>query len=291
MSASGSWSSTTKIRPRAWLERADAVDAHRAGRIDSGGTEHLGRRQPRVHHHLHFEVLEVSLEALRERPGVGAHRDEDPGICNPLEVAFRDLESRLVALRVARVAHRRLPRRLLELRDDGGVRLFEEERIAEELRRRFVDERRDLPRQGRHVGRLGGLHQREKLLVNVPVPDAVGDHVNSGAQQILRVVEIEDVRGDAESALVCLVDHRAVDLGRHLRRAAEVVVDADLDDVGLQSPRRERPPPRLLRRRAGHDVAGQIDAGPIQGRRPTACRALRTPGACSPPRLHTVVTP
>ena len=41
------------------------------------------------------------------------------------------------------------------------------------------------------------------------------------------------MRGDAEPALVRLVDDRAIDLRRHLRRGAEVVVDANLDDVDL----------------------------------------------------------
>ena len=127
-----------------------------------------------------------------------------------------------------------LTSRLLELRHDGRVRLLQEERIAEERRRRFVDERRDLPRQRRHIRGLPRLHQRQELLVHVPVPHAVGDHVDAGAEQILGVVEIEDVRGDAQPAGVCLVDHGPVDLGRHLGRGAEVVVHADLDHVRLQ---------------------------------------------------------
>ena len=52
-----------------------------------------------------------------------------------------------------------------------------------------------------------------------------------GVEQRLGVGEVEEMCGDTKPALVRLVDDRAVDLGRHLGSGAEVVVDADLDDV------------------------------------------------------------
>jgi hypothetical protein len=80
--------------------------------------------------------------------------------------------------------------------------------------------------------------------VNVAIPDAVRQIVGARLEQRLRVGQIVHVRGDSQPARVRLLDGRAVDLGPHLLRGAQVVVDADLDEVrisiGVEVHRRTR---------------------------------------------------
>ena len=92
------------------------------------------------------------------------------------------------------------------------------------------------PRSGRfghddHVRPL--LEQRQDLVVDVPVADAVGERVDAGPQQPLRVVEREDVRGHPQTALVRLVDDRPYRSGVSFLYLPVAVVDPDLDDVDL----------------------------------------------------------
>ena len=61
-------------------------------------------------------------------------------------------------------------------------------------------------------------------------------------QQPLRILEREDVRGDAQLVLVRLVDDRAVELRRQLLVLAVAVVHPDLDDVDLLAPPAPAPP-------------------------------------------------
>ena len=128
------------------------------------------------------------------------------------------------------------------------------------------------------------LEHRHQLVVDVPVAHAVGERVESGADQTLRVLELEDVRGDPEPALVGLVDDGAVDLGGELLVLAVPRVDPDLDDVDLagrelldrlpafrvaRDPVRHRRAPRLGHRDpapgaekpggAGHGLLAQIE--------------------------------
>ena len=101
MSCSGSRSRTTKSAHAPFASAADAIDLHRPGGVQRGGPQDLCGRQSGLDHHLHFEVLEVSLEPLRERTGIGAHDDEDAGIRRFLQIAPRDRQRRLVCLRGA----------------------------------------------------------------------------------------------------------------------------------------------------------------------------------------------
>ena len=60
------------------------------------------------------------------------------------------------------------------------------------------------------------------------------------------------------------VDDRLVDLGGHLPGGAEVVVDADLDEVDVHVGRRVHPLGRLLRRVGDDDRTGDADARVLQ---------------------------
>ena len=71
----------------------------------------------------------------------------------------------------------------------------------------LVDERRDLAHQRRTDADVPRLEQANHLVVHRLVADAVRDEVDAGAEQRLRVVEIEDVRRDAQPVLVRLIDH------------------------------------------------------------------------------------
>ena len=77
----------------------------------------------------------------------------------------------------------------------------------------------------------------------------MGDDVDARVEQALHVRQVEDVRGDLQATLVRFIDDGSIDLGRHLRRRAEIVIDPNLDEV-----RFERSDPRD--RRAG--VLGRL---------------------------------
>ncbi len=108
--------------------------------------------------------------------------------------------------------------------------------------------------------------------------------VDPGAEQSLRVLEVEDMRGHPETMLVRLVDDRRVNLRCHLLVLAASRIDPDLDDVDLLLrqfqhrlaaflravyPVRNRRAPRLLHgdasaraqkpRRAGDSLIAQIE--------------------------------
>jgi hypothetical protein len=57
--------------------------------------------------------------------------------------------------------------------------------------------------------------------------------VEVGAHEAFGVLHIEDVGGDAQAELVRLVDHRTIDLRRHLLVLIVAGIDPDLDDVDL----------------------------------------------------------
>jgi hypothetical protein len=121
---------------------------------------------------------------------------------------------------------------------DPHGRLRAEERIREERRRKFVDERRDFARQLRAVRHVPRLHQRNELVVDVVFADAVCDDVDAGAKQIFGVVQIEQISGHAQAR------DGALRRSPHDRRRgtfglrAEIVVDANLAP-GWQGVRRE----------------------------------------------------
>ena len=93
------------------------------------------------------------------------------------------------------------------------------------------------------------------------------DEVGAGREQRLRVGEIEEVSGDAESALVSLVDDGAIHLGRHLLRGAEVVVDTDLDDVDFLRGDSGHLRARLVRRGGREHGPGDEHPRAIEGGR------------------------
>ena len=77
------------------------------------------------------------------------------------------------------------------------------------------------------------LPQRQELVVDRAVANAVRERIDAGADQPLAVFEIEHMRGDAEALLVRLVDDRSVEVRRELLELAVAGVDPDLDDVDL----------------------------------------------------------
>ena len=146
------------------------------------------------------------------------------------------------------------------------------------------------------------LHQRHELVVDVAVAHAVREGVDAGLQQPLRVLEREDVRGDAELVLVRFVDDGAVELGRQLLELAVAIVDPDLDDVdllrGVLLHGLARPRPRVViqygavgaaRLRRRDAAAGREEARRARDR----LRALIWNGASpvSCPRLSAALTP
>ena len=78
------------------------------------------------------------------------------------------------------------------------------------------------------------------------------------------------MRRDAQLVLVRFRDHRFVDLLRHLARRAEIVVDANLDEVRL---RRRHTPDHLTRR--FRCVTGDDGSGDEQARVPERRHVLR----------------
>ena len=78
------------------------------------------------------------------------------------------------------------------------------------------------------------LHDRlHHLVVHLCVACEVREAVDAGGDQPLRIGEIEDVRVDADAALVRLVDDGAIERRTQLGCAAVAVVDPDLDEVDL----------------------------------------------------------
>ena len=222
-----------EVGPLVRLERPDLrVELHARRGVAGRRSERLLRRQAGLDHHLQLHQLEIALESCR-RAGVGSHCDRHPGVGQFLEIAIRDLEAGLVPLRRLAVGHRLLALRLLERVHRRHVGMREKQRIAEPRRRRRVGEGRDLAHQCRAVADVPPLHHRDERVIDRDVANAVGDEVRTRVQHRLGIVEIKEVHGDAQPFLVRLVDDRLVDLRRHLRRRAEVVVDADLDDVHL----------------------------------------------------------
>ncbi len=56
---------------------------------------------------------------------------------------------------------------------------------------------------------------------------------SAGAHQALRILELEDVRGDAKPVGVRLLDDGAIDFRGQLLVLAAPVIDPDLDDIDL----------------------------------------------------------
>ena len=78
------------------------------------------------------------------------------------------------------------------------------------------------------------LPEREDLVVDVHISDAVRKRVDACAEKTLRVLKPEDVRRDAKAVRVRLVDDRTVDgRGQPLELPAPVV-DPDFDEIHLQ---------------------------------------------------------
>ena len=78
------------------------------------------------------------------------------------------------------------------------------------------------------------LEHRDDLVVNVHVPYAVRERVDTRAEKPLRIFEREDVGGDAEPMLMGLIDDRAIELRRQFDIRSVPIVHPDLDEVDVQ---------------------------------------------------------
>ena len=208
-------------------------------------------------------MLEIALEP-GGGAGVGAHGDGDAGVRQGLQVLLGHFELRLVGLRAAAVPDALLIGRVLEGGDDLGVRLLQEERIVEPLGPRFVDVGRDLAHQGRTVADPALAQLGDQLVVDLGIAHAVRQQVGAGREEALGVVEIVEMRGQPQAPFVRGVDDRLVRLGGHLGARPQVVVDADLHDVGAELDGRVGLFLRLFRRRAGGDVPRDEQARVVQ---------------------------
>ncbi|HMA75136.1 MAG TPA: hypothetical protein VKP67_27145 [Xanthobacteraceae bacterium] len=73
--------------------------------------------------------------------------------------------------------------------------------------------------------------QGDELVIDVAVANAMSKGVDARAQHAFRVLEREDMRGDAQPVLVRLIDNRNVQCWRQLLILAVPVVDPNLDDI------------------------------------------------------------
>ncbi len=110
--------------------------------------------------------------------------------------------------------------------------------------------------------------------------------------RLLGIVEIEDVRRDAQPARMRLLDDRPVDLGRHLGRGAQIVVDANLDDVGPRRRHARHGLTSLAGRPGGDDVAGHEDTRTVERRHRllVACLKRRRLFSAEAPHRRDAVT-
>ena len=220
MSSSGLASSTMKSALLPACQRAGVGDPQELGRVARRRHDDLHRRHSGGHHVRHLLVR-------APRPvAVGAERDAHA----------RGIELRQVARLNAEEVLRRRP---------VGVGRFELVDLGGRQARPQPAQVR-LHAAVRQVGREDQvrtlLEHRHQLVVDVLVANAVRERVEPGADEPLGVLQIEDVRGDPQPALVRLVDDGAVDLGRQLLVLAVAGVDPDLDDVDLAAPRAPPPP-------------------------------------------------
>ena len=95
----------------------------------------------------------------------------------------------------------------------------------------------------------------DEHVVHLPIADQVGEAVDAGRQELLRVVVIEDVCDHVEAVTMRLVDDWAVEVRLELLDGTAAVVDPDLDE--RHAPGRELlyvPPSLLL---TGDPVGGR----------------------------------
>ena len=119
----------------------------------------------------------------------------------------------------------------------------------------------------------------------------MGHEVRTGAEERLGILQVVQVRGHAQAALVRLIDDGAVDRFGHLAAAPQGVFHPDLHDVDVHVDHLVHSGPGVLRRLRRDDGTGDVEPGSIQFWR-VSCRSRNwMPTSWSPPRLTTVVTP
>ena len=229
------------------MQRARVGDPQILGRVARRRHDDLHRRHPGKHHVLHLVVWTPRPVAVASKHNARARRIE------PRQVARLNSEKGL----------RRRP---------IGVGCFE---LRELLGRKAGPQPAQVHlhapvrqvRREDHVRTL--LEHRHQLVVDILVANSVRERVDSGADEPLRVLEIEEVRGDPQAPLVRLVDDGAVHFRSQLLVLAVPVVDPDLDDVDL------------VRRGLLHRLAAFRHGGnPVRrGRTPRLGRRDPAPGA------------
>ncbi len=154
-----------------------------------------------------------------------------PAILQRLEIGLGDLEGGLVSGR-GRRAVRCLILRRLQAGHRIEIGFAPEEGIIEKGRARLVHERRNIAHQGRAQTGVPRLELLDERRIDRHVAYAVSNEVAACGEHVLGVLQIEDVRRDLQAQLVRLVDGGAKRVGGHLRSRAQVVVDANLHEVG-----------------------------------------------------------
>ena len=96
-----------KVGPFARLDRSNlGIDFRDARRAAGRRDDHLHRGHPGLHHHLHLDVLEVTLPSawIALSPAIGAHGDRDTRIREDFQITIRLCERRLDRLSLFIVA-------------------------------------------------------------------------------------------------------------------------------------------------------------------------------------------
>jgi len=102
-------------------------------------------------------------------------------------------------------------------------------RVIQKRRGRGIGEHRRFTSKGwRHLPCAVLLHQGDQLVIHGTVADAVGNAIQAGGRELLRILEVEDVRHHFQTVPVrCLDDGRRNGDG-NLRQLAGIVIDANL---------------------------------------------------------------
>src|SRR5207237_10635317 len=92
------------------------IDLRATGGAAGRSYDHLHRRHAGLHHHLHLDVLEVTLPSARIALGaaVGTHGDWNAGIGENFQIAIRLCERRLDGLSLFVIADLLLSVRIAE---------------------------------------------------------------------------------------------------------------------------------------------------------------------------------
>ena len=124
---------------------------------------------------------------------------------------------------------------------------------------------------GRHVRnehRIEHLaEQRHEFIIDILIANAMGKDVHIGAKQALGIIEIEDVRRNADAVLVRFIDGGTIQFRSELLVLSVAVIDPELDQVDTAG--RLRPngfPGFLLRVDPMDDASPRLRPGDAQPR-------------------------